>query len=210
MEHICVKPSRRAKKKFPAAPGRLWVIHGRDVESTRNYHVLIRSDSNGRRWSHPKLMILPREGVRAMSAAIWIDPTRRMCVFWGQSFGAQDGRYGIWAITTDDPDAENPKWSRPRRLGDGIMLNKPTVLSHGDWFFTSSVWKADHSIKVYATSDQGKTFKMRGTAHVLPPETRGPDEPMIVERKEVRCGCWYGGREWRKQLPMTVGRRGQQ
>ena len=166
------------------AKGRLWVIHGRDVESTRNYQVLIRSDSNGRRWSHPKLMILPREGVRAMSAAIWIDPTGRMWVFWGQSFGAQDGRYGIWAITADDPDAENLKWSSSRRLGDGIMLNKPTVLSNGDWLFTSSVWKADHSIKVYATTDQGKTFKLRGTANVLPPETRGPDEPMIVERKD--------------------------
>ena len=164
--------------------GRLWVIHGRDVESPRNYQVLIRSDSNGRRWSSPKLMILPQEGVRAMSAAIWIDPLGRMWVFWGQSFGQQDGRYGIWAITTNDPDAETPKWSRPRRLGDGIMLNKPTVLSNGDWLFTSSVWKADHSIKVYATADQGKTFALRGTANVLPPETRGPDEPMIVQRRD--------------------------
>ena len=166
------------------AGGRLWVVHGRDVESPRNYQVLIRSDSNGRRWSNPKLMILPREGVRAMSAAIWIDPTGRMWVFWGQSFGQQDGRYGIWAVTTDGPDAETPQWSQPRRLGDGIMLNKPTVTSNGDWLFTSSVWKADHSIKVYATTDQGKTFHLRGTANVLPPETRGPDEPMIVERRD--------------------------
>lgn len=29
-----------------------------------------------------------------MSACIWIDPQRRMWVFWGQSFGQQDGRYG--------------------------------------------------------------------------------------------------------------------
>jgi len=166
------------------AQGRLWVIHGRDVESPRNYQVLIRSDSGGRRWSDPKLMILPREGVRAMSATIWIDPTGRLWAFWGQSFGQQDGRYGIWAITSDNPDAENPRWSAPRRLGDGIMLNKPTVLSNGDWLLTSSVWKADDSIKVYATSDQGKTFQLRGTANVLPPETRGPDEPMIVERKD--------------------------
>lgn len=190
------------------AKGRLWVIHGRDVESTRNYQVLIRSDSNGRRWSHPKLMILPREGVRAMSAAIWIDPTRRMWVFWGQSFGAQDGRYGIWAITTDDPDAEIPKWSKPRRLGDGIMLNKPTVLSNGDWLFTSSVWKADNSIKVYSSTDQGKTFELRGTANIEEAKTRGPDEPMIVERKDsslwmmVRCQglaetiSQDGGRTW--------------
>ncbi len=166
------------------AQGRLWVVHGRDVESPRNYQVLIRSDSGGRRWSDPELMILPRQGVRAMSAAIWIDPTGRLWVFWGQSFGQQDGRYGIWAITSDDPDAENPRWSAPRRLGDGIMLNKPTVLSNGDWLLTSSVWKADHSIKVYATTDQGKTFELRGTANVLPPETRGPDEPMIVERND--------------------------
>ena len=44
-------------------------------------------------------------------------------------------------MITDDPDAETPRWFEPRRLGDGIMLNKPTVLSNGDWLFTSSVWE---------------------------------------------------------------------
>ncbi|MEX1027043.1 MAG: sialidase family protein [Candidatus Paceibacterota bacterium] len=79
---------------------------------------------------------------------------------------------------------ENPKWSAPRRLGDGILLNKPTVLANGDWLLTSSVWKADNSIHVYASTDQGRTFALRGTANVLPPEARGPDEPMIVERRD--------------------------
>jgi hypothetical protein len=129
-------------------------------------------------------MILPRKGVRAMSACIWIDPQQRMWVFWGQSFGQQDGRYGVWAIVTDAPDSSDPQWSSPRRLGDGIMLNKPTVLSNGDWLFTSSIWKAENSIRVYASTDQGKTFQLRGTANVLPAEARGPDEPMIVERKD--------------------------
>lgn len=166
------------------AKGRLWAVYGRDVESTRNYQVLRKSDDDGRSWSDVKLMILPSQGVRAMSASIWIDPQGRMWVFWGQSFGQQDGRYGIWAVVTDDPDAEHPRWSEPRRLGDGIMLNKPTVLSNGDWLFTSSVWKADDSIKVYASTDRGKTFHLRGTANIPDPETRGPDEPMIVERKD--------------------------
>jgi len=163
--------------------GRLWVVYGRDVESTRNYQVVKYSD-DGRMWSDVKLMILPRQGVRAMSACIWIDPQGRLWVFWGQSFGQQDGRYGIWATVTDDPDAGNPKWSAPRRLGDGIMLNKPTVLAKGDWLLTSSVWKADNSIRVYASTDQGRTFALRGTANVLPVEARGPDEPMIVERRD--------------------------
>lgn len=175
------------------ARGRLWAVYGRDVESTCNYQVLTTSDDDGRSWSDVKLMILPRKGVRAMSACIWIDPQERMWVFWGQSFGQQDGRFGVWAIVTDDPDAETLQWSKPRRLGDGIMLNKPTVLSNGDWLFTSSVWKADSSIKVYASTDQGRTFQLRGTANIASPEMRGPDEPMIVERQDgslwmmVRC-----------------------
>jgi predicted neuraminidase len=182
------------------AQGRLWVVYGRDVESPRNYQVLVRSDSNGRRWSHPQVMILPREGVRAMSAAVWIDPLGRLWLFWGQSFGQQDGRYGIWTIMTDQPDADFPRWSEPRRLGDGIMLNKPTVLSGGDWLLTSSVWKADDSIKVYASTDQGRTFALRGTANVLPPESRGPDEPMIVERRDG--SLWMLVR--RKGLAQTI------
>jgi len=129
-------------------------------------------------------MILPRSGVRAMSACIWIDPQGRLWVIWSQSLGAQDGRYGFWTIVTNDPEASDPHWSAPRRLGDGVMLNKPTVLSNGDWLFTSSVWKADNSIRVYASTDQGRTFQLRGTANVLPAEARGPDEPMIVERKD--------------------------
>ena len=164
--------------------GRLWAVYGRNVESTQNYQVLTRSDDDGRTWSDPKVMILPRKGVRAMSASIWIDPQGRMWVFWGQSFGQQDGRYGIWTIITSNPDAENLSWSTPRRLGNGIMLNKPTVLSDGDWLFTSSVWKADNSIKVYGSHDQGKTFELRGTANIVHEELRGPDEPMIVERKD--------------------------
>jgi len=166
------------------ASGRLWAVFGRDVESPRNYQVLKRSDDDGKTWSDVQLMILPRHGVRAMSATIWIDPQERLWVFWGQSFGQQDGRYGIWTVMTDEPDADDPHWSKPRRLGDGIMLNKPTALANGDWLLVSSVWKAENSIRVYASTDQGRTFQLRGTANVLPVEARGPDEPMIVERRD--------------------------
>lgn len=166
------------------AKGRLWAVFGRDVESTRNFQVLKYSDDEGATWSDVKLMVLPRAGTRAMSPAIWIDPRGRLWLFWGQAAGLQDGRYGIWAIHTDEPDSPDPAWSEARRLGDGIMLNKPTVLANGDWLLTSSVWKADNSIKVYASTDSGATFTLRGTANVPDPKTRGPDEPMIVERKD--------------------------
>ena len=175
------------------AKGRLWAVYGRDVESTRNFQVLKCSDDDGKTWSEVKLMILPRVGTRAMSANVWTDPLGRLWVFWGQSANMQDGRFGVWAIVTDEPDAAEPKWSAPHRIGDGIMLNKPTVLTNGDWLLTSSVWKADNSIKVYASTDKGETFTLRGTANIEAAASRGPDEPMIVERKDgtlwmmVRC-----------------------
>ncbi len=166
------------------AKGRLWVVYGRDVESPRNYQIVRYSDNDGQSWSGVKLMIVPTQGVRAMSPCIWIDPQQRLWVFWGQSAGLQDGRYGIFATYTDQPDAAEPTWSEPRRLGDGIMLNKPTVLANGDWLLTSSIWKSDNSIRVYASNDHGKTFALRGTANIPNPKMRGPDEPMIVERKD--------------------------
>ena len=166
------------------AKGRLWAVYGRDVESTRHYQLLTFSDDDGKSWSDTHLMILPRRGVRASGGCVWIDPQGRLWVFWMQAFGLQDGRYGVFAIRSDDPDADDPQWSAPRRLGDGVMLNKPTVLSDGDWLLTSSVWKTDNSIKVYASTDQGTSFTLRGTAHIAGPKTRGPDEPMIIERKD--------------------------
>jgi len=166
------------------AKGRLWALIGRDVESLRTFQVLKYSDDDGQSWSEVKLMILPSRTTRTMSPALWIDPQGRLWLFWGQAFGLQDARYGIFAIVTDDPDAEDPQWSESRRIGDGVMLNKPTALSNGDWLLVSSIWKTDDSIRVYASSDQGKTFALRGTANIADAKTRGPDEPMIVQRKD--------------------------
>lgn len=188
--------------------GRLWCVYGRDVESNRNLQILRSSDDDGQSWSNVRMMILPREGCRAMSACLWMDPQQRLWLFWGQSAGLQDGRYGIWAIMCEKPDDKDPQWSPARRLGDGIMLNKPTVLANGDWLLTSSVWKTENSIKVYASTDHGITFTLRGTANVPDPKMRGPDEPMIVQRKDG--GLWMmvrmrglaestsqdGGRTW--------------
>ena len=64
------------------------------------------------------------------------------------------------------------------------MLNKPTVLSNGDWLLPTSIWRIDNSCRVVASTDQGKTFELRGTANIPDSMDRCPDEPMIVERKD--------------------------
>jgi hypothetical protein len=112
-------------------------------------------------------LVLPRSGTRAMSAAIWIDPQVRLWLFWGQSAGQADGRFGVWAIRTNEPDAGQPTWSTPRRIGDGIMMNKPTVLANGDWLLTSSVWKADNGPVTLPSSYKISRFPVPSNATLL-------------------------------------------
>jgi predicted neuraminidase len=130
---------------------------------------------------------------------LWTDPLGRLWCFFDQSLGYFDGRCGDWFIRCDDPDAAEPTWTKPVRFADGCTLNKPTVLSNGDWLIPVSLWTRDrihgpgtdkeahHDLdairmaNVFASTDQGQTWARRGG--VAFPGTDF-DEHMIVERKD--------------------------
>ncbi|MBA4182195.1 MAG: exo-alpha-sialidase, partial [Anaerolinea sp.] len=166
-------------------------------EGPGNYVTLVTSGDDGKTWSAPTLVIDPPGQVRAYDPCLWTDPDGRLWLFWAQSFGWWDGRSGVWAITTDDPGSEKPKWSAPRRLMDGIMMNKPTVRKDGAWLFPVAIWerKADartpveqqhdpgaaSGANVWLTTDKGKTFECIGQVRV---PKRVFDEHMLVERKD--------------------------
>ncbi len=185
-----------------AANGRLWAIWyagGPDEpsEGAGNYVMIVTSADDGQTWSGPKLVIDPPGDVRAYDSVLWHDPQGRLWLFWAQSSHWWDGRSGTWAIVSENSGDETPQWSEPRRLCDGIMMNKPTVLSNGDWHLPVSIWarEADKRTRpehqhdlgdaigasVVVSKDQGKTFAVAG-------RTRAPesifDEHMIVERRD--------------------------
>ena len=192
--------------------GRLWAAWyagagKRGVESPFSYVLLATSGDDGVSWSE-KLVIQPRRFVRAMDPCLWIDPQGRLWLFWAQCAGLQDGRWGVWCILHDDPDSEDPEWSTPRRIANGLMLNKPTVLQNGDWLLPVGLWRRDAKPKlalenydlspyteemllhdlgdergsnVIRSRDQGETFEFLGQARV--PNTP-VDEHMIVERRD--------------------------
>ena len=209
-----VKSSRGAQG-VPAiersAQGRLWAAwyagrSQRGVESSSSYCVLATSGDDGQSWSE-KLVIQPRRFVHTYDPCLWIDPLRRLWFFWAQSAGVQDGRMGVWAMVTTDANSETPKWSQPRRIANGVMLNKPTVLKNGDWLLSVGLWRDNTSVpkvkfdaeelephtiemlihdlgdergsNVYRSTDQGKSFERIGQVRI--PGTR-VDEHMIVER----------------------------
>ena len=185
--------------------GRLWACWVGNGDNPNGFFMLATSDDGGAKWSKPRVVIDPTDPPnlpqrRALVGNLWTDPLGRLWCFFDQSLGYFDGRDGDWYIRCDDPDAENPVWSKPIRFADGCTLNKPTVLSNGDWVLPVSLWTRDRigppvlksahqeldSIRmanVFASTDQGKTWTRRGG--VAFPGTDF-DEHMIVELRDGR------------------------
>lgn len=216
-----------------AANGRLWALWyagGPDEpgEGPGNYVVLVTSGDDGRTWSGPKLVIDPPGPVRAYDPCLWHDPQGKLWLFWAQSYQWWDGRSGVWAITTEQSGEASPRWSGPRRHSDGIMMNKPTVLSSGEWLMPAAVWAgkprkdvefkhdlgARNGANVMRSEDHGQSWPFLG--QVLVPQ-RVFDEHMTVERNDgslwmlVRAAYGIGesvstnrGKTWSVGVPSEI------
>lgn len=185
-----------ATRRFQGIPslarspnGRLWAVwYGGKTpgEDHNNYVMLVTSGDDGRTWTTEKVVIDPDgEGpVRAFDPELWLDPTGRMWAFWAQAIGHDATIGGVWTITTDNPDDENARWSAPRRLTDGVMMCKPTVLSSGEWCLPASTWRqTDHSARIVVSTDGGQTWQLRGGCNV-PKDARAFDEHIIIQRND--------------------------
>jgi len=183
--------------------GRLWAAWVAGGDSDKGYFVLATSDDDGRTWSKPRLVIDPPEAPtglrrRILVGNLWCDPLGRMWLFFDQSMGYYDGRAGDWAIVCENPDADQPTWSAPRRLWHGATLNKPTVLKSGEWMLPISLWQRNkigpkelrsanpeldelRMANVFVSADQGATWARRGGV-VFPDHDF--DEHMVVERRD--------------------------
>lgn len=183
-------------RKFQGIPslarsvnGRLWAVwyaSRTGGEDHNNYVVAVTSGDDGNTWSEAALVIDPdRDGpVRAFDPEIWLDPDGKLWLFWAQAIGHDGSIAGVWAVTTETPDEQDPRWSEPRRLTDGVMMCKPTVLSTGEWVLPASTWrKTDNSARAVVSSDRGRTWKVRGGCQI-PPQMRAFDEHMFVERQD--------------------------
>jgi len=215
-----------------AKNGRLWALWygGGMDEGPENYVLAVTSGDDGETWSGPRVVVDPPFPVRAYDPCLWHDPLGRLWLFWAQSYYWWDGRSGVWAIVTGNSCEENPGWSAPRRLCNGIMMNKPTVLSSGEWLLPAAVWeraadkikKTGHShdlgkergANVICSNDQGVTWSFLGQA-IVP--GRVFDEHMIVERRDgslwmlVRTSYGIGesistdrGRTWSSGRPSGI------
>lgn len=215
--------------------GRLWAAWVGGGDSPLAYFLVASSDDEGKTWSHPRMVIRPGLTPTGLNRSVivgnlWTDPNGKLWLFYDQSLEQFDGRAGVWAITCENPDDESPKWSEPRRIWHGMSLNKPTVLSNGDWMLPISLWDRGTIKPVFgdaykelddqrmahwfASSDQGKTWTRRGGVRFPNPRF---DEHMFVELKDGRLWMLartadgiaesYSsdmGKTWTEPVPSTI------
>ncbi len=168
-----------------------WYAGPTPNEDDNNYVILSTSENGGKSWE--EVLIVDPDGrgpVRAFDPEVWISPDNTLWLFWAQTIQFDGTISGTWCIHTRDIGKKNPRWSEPKRLSDGIMMCKPTVLKNGDWILPVSTWmETDYSAKALATTDQGKTWTMRGGCDV-PKKERIFDEHMVVEKRDGSLWMW--------------------
>lgn len=163
----------------------VWYAGTSPGEDENNYVVLAHSLDAGETWQ--ELLVVDPDGkgpVRAFDPEVWRDPTGKLWVFWAQTIGMNGTEAGVWAMTAEIDASEALSWTDPKRLTDGIMMCKPTVLSNGEWALPASTWRlTDHSARMVVSNDKGNTWQVKGAIHV-PRENRAYDEHMFVEKKD--------------------------
>lgn len=185
--------------------GRIFVTFysGGTNEEVGNYAIAVLSD-DGISFTEPVVKVY-EENKRCFDPNVWIDPLGRLWITWSlMPLG------GVYGAICEDPDAERLVWGEEFFIGHDVMMNKPTVLSSGEWLFPIAVWdgwrsklrirspyyettETETGSFVYRSIDQGKTFEKLGAADV---ENRQFDEHMVLELKDgtlaMYVRTWYG------------------
>ena len=214
--------------------GRIWAAWVSGGDSDKAYFVIATSDDDAETWSKPRMVIDPKNhpsGLRRRTLVgnFWTDPNGRLWLFFDQSMSFFDGRAGDWYIRCDNPDAKRPVWTRPKRIWHGCTLQKPTVLSTGQWLLPISLWQMryvyqkqklllalDNQRKawVFVSTDRGASWTKHGSVKF---PHFSFDEHMIVELKDGRLwmtartakGIYETfssdrGKTWSKPLPSKI------
>ncbi|MBE7009878.1 MAG: helix-turn-helix domain-containing protein [Ruminococcaceae bacterium] len=184
-------PSIEVTKK-----GRLFATFysGGIKEDIGNFVILVKSD-DGDTFSEP-ILVAHKEDYRCFDPCVWMDPLGRLWLTWSMI-----PDHGTYATICDDPDAEELSFGEVFFVGHDVMMNKPTVLSTGEWLFPIAVWndgvrvltkeydskEKDKKSFVYKTVDNGRTFEKLGGADV---KERSYDEHMVLELADGRLAMY--------------------
>ncbi|MHC4872371.1 MAG: sialidase family protein [Planctomycetota bacterium] len=187
-----------------AENGRLWVTFfsgGCGEPHIDNEILLISSMDNGKTWSSPVVAAEKEGKTRAFDSCLWHDPDGKLWLFYNIA-NVEEKLHKVVARTTTDSNSENPEWSDEFIIELDVpyafRLNKPTVLSTGEWILpvvhadieipqevnTKYPWKnwfagPAQRLGAAVSTDKGKNWKLSGNLNA--PEWAL--ENMVIEKE---------------------------
>ena len=165
-------------------------------EELNNFVMLVKSDDGAKSFSEP-IAVAFKEGYRCYDPCLWLDPTGRLWFIWSMA-----PEHAVYAAICEKPDADEIRFGEVVKLGEDVMMNKPTVLSSGSWLFPIAVWREDvmhpngliskkpteqRLAWAYCSSDCGKSLTRLGGAAL---DMRTYDEHMFLEMKDGRIAMF--------------------
>ncbi len=174
--------------------GRLFVVcfsGGAKEPDPDNTVYLTISDDGGCTFGPAVVMVTTRDGARAFDPTLWRDPLGRLWLIFNR--GNKDtAQHDVSVRLCTDPDAAAPAWNEERRLElptpYAFRMNKPTVLSTGEWLLP--VTHAKQPVRdwfagraqlqgVGISRDQGRSWSLHGAIEA----PYWALENMIMERR---------------------------
>lgn len=206
--------------------GRIFLsAYSGNVKETYGNFAFVLSSTDDAAFGDPIAVAEKPGNFRCFDPVLWLDPLGRLWFIWNVMPGEE-----VWASICEDPDADVLQWEPECYIGRGVMMNKPLVLSSGEWLFPIAFWKKDiyremrasamrsddvTGAFVYKTSDNGKSFIRLGGADL---RDRSFDEHMVMElsngvlmmlvRTEYGIGVSYSydrGNHWNAGADSKLG-----
>lgn len=160
-------------------------------EAPGNYVTVAISLDNGTTWRQNELIINPATNVRFFDPTFWNDKYGNLYIGWAKSVGTQwDGKGGVFYSKIDLIN-DTIRYTPPKKLADGIMMNKPIGYNNNEgMLFPISVWPwggadpLNNGAFVYYASYSDQLKKLIGFHKISSFNTTFPryiDEHMIVQ-----------------------------
>ena len=113
-----------------------WFSGGFAEPHPENRIFLQISDDDGHDFSTPQVLVDPEGSARAFDPTLWLAPTGDLYLIYNLG-DPESGFNGIEYITCSNPDHPKVTWTPPTRIAYNapfsFRINKPIVLSNGDW-----------------------------------------------------------------------------
>ena len=152
-----------------------WFTGSTHEPSVGNYSLYSFSDDGGKTWKFAFAVAFDDTvtNARVYDPSMFCDEDGNLWLWWNQTnYSGGDCFGGVWCVEISNPYEESTsglpafKVGEPKRVCDGLKMNKPTILSTGEWAFLAHSFGHQGYTTMYVSADNGETWNKRGEMYV--------------------------------------------